>query len=223
MASYVKEKKSTSWGLIIVVLIIFWPVGLFLLYGKITGDKAAALKNSKVLNIMGWVFVALAIMYLLMAITGNLKTENGSSAVESFMMAFVFFGGGGTFLIYIAKKMKVNAEKFKKYIAIVINNNETSIDNIAAAAPSSYEQTKKDLQKMIDNGYFENAYIDVSKREIVLPNKNHVQTHSISNIQMNASVNEPQIKAVVCRNCGANNKIVEGQACECEYCGSILK
>ena len=223
MASYVKEKKSTSWGLIIVVLIIFWPVGLFLLYGKITGDKAAALKNSKVLNIMGWVFVALAIMYLLMAITGNLKTENGSSAVESFMMAFVFFGGGGTFLIYIAKKMKVNAEKFKKYIAIVINNNETSIDNIAAAAPSSYEQTKKDLQKMIDNGYFESAYIDVSKREIILPNKNPVHTHSISNIQMNSPVNEPPIKAVVCRNCGANNKVVEGQVCECEYCGSMLK
>ena len=73
-ASYVKEKKSTSWVIIIVVLIIFWPVGLFLLYRKITADKVAALKNSKVLNIMGWVFAALTIMYLLMAITRNLKT-----------------------------------------------------------------------------------------------------------------------------------------------------
>jgi len=223
MASYIKEKKSTSWGVIILVLIIFWPVGLFLLYRKMTGDKAAALKNSKALNIMGWVFVALAIIYFFMAITGNLETDKGSSVVEPIMIALVFFGGGGAFMIYTANKMKVNAEKCKKYIAIVINNNETSIDNIAAAVHSSYEQTTKDLQKMIDNGYFENAYIDVSKREIVLPNKNPVQTHSISNIQMNSPVNEPQIKAVVCRNCGANNKVVEGQVCECEYCGSMLK
>jgi hypothetical protein len=222
MESYVKEKKSTSWGVIILFLIIFWPVGLFLLYRKITGDKSAALKNSKVLNIMGWVFVALAIIYIFMAITGNLETDKGSSVVELIMIILVFFGGGGAFMIYTAKKMKVNAEKCKKYIAIVINNNETSIDNIAAAVPSSYEQTTKDLQKMINNGYFENAYIDVSKREIVLPNKNLVQTYPISNIK-NSPVNEPQIKAVACRNCGANNKVVEGQVCECEYCGSMLK
>lgn len=223
MTSYVKEKKSTSWGVIILVLIIFWPVGLFLLYRKITGDKAAALKNSKVLNIIGWVFVALAIIYIFMAISGDLKTDKGSSVLELIMIALVFFGGGGAFMIYTAKKMKVNAEKCKKYIAIVINNNETSIDNIAAAVHLGYEQTTKDLQKMIDNGYFENAYIDVSNREIVLPNKNPIQTHSISKIQRNPPVNQPQITAVVCRNCGANNKVVEGQVCECEYCGSMLK
>jgi hypothetical protein len=222
-ANNVQQKKSTSWGVIILLLIIFWPVGLFLLYRKITGDKTEALKNSKIFNIFGWVFIAFAVIYLFMVITGNAKTEGGSSAVGSLMVAFVFFGGGGAFMIYTAKKMKVNAERLKKYIAIVINNNETYIDNIAAAVPSSYEQTTKDLQKMIDNGYFENAYIDVSKREIVLPNKNPVQTHSISNIPMNSPVNEPQIKAVVCRNCGANNKVVEGQVCECEYCGSVLK
>lgn len=221
--NYVQQKKSTSWGVIILLLIIFWPVGLFLLYRKITDDKSAALKNSKVLNITGWIFVALSIIYFFMAITGNLKTDNGSSVVELIMIDLIFFGGGGAFMIYAAKNMKVNAEKLKKYITIVINNNETSIDNIAAAIPASYEQTTKDLQKMIDNGYFENAYIDVSNREIVLLNKSTVQTHSVSNIQMNSPVNDPQINAVVCKNCGANNKVVEGQVCECEYCGSMLK
>jgi hypothetical protein len=82
----------------------------------------------------------------------------------------VFYGGGGVFMIYIAKKMEINAEKLKKYIAIVINNNQTSIDIIAAAVP----------------------------------------------------VDEPQIKGSICRSCGANNKVVKGQICECEYCGSLL-
>lgn len=222
MENYVKEKKSTSWGVIILVLIFFWPVGLFLLYRKITGDKEAALKNSKVLNIIGGVFLAFAIIYLLMAITGNLKTRDGSSAVKSLITAFLFFGGGGTFMIYTAKKMKVNSERLKKYIAIVINNNETSIDNIAAAIPTSYDKAIKELQKMIDNNYFKNAYIDVSEREIVLPKKN-TQKETTSNIQRNSPINESEIKVVVCKNCGANNKVVEGQVCECEYCGSMLK
>ena len=112
MANYIQEKKTTSWGVIIVLLIIFWPVGLFLLYRKMTGDKVAALKNSKELNIMGWVFVALAIIYFFMAITGNLKTDKGSSVVELIIIILIFFGGGGAFMIYTANKMKVNAEKF---------------------------------------------------------------------------------------------------------------
>jgi hypothetical protein len=218
----IQEKKSTSWGVIILLLIFFWPVGLFLLYRKISGDKAAALKNSKILNILGWVFAASAVIYVIMAITGNVEINNGSSVVGTLIVGLVFYGGGGALMIYIAKKMEINAEKLKKYIAIVINNNQTSIDNIAAAVPVSYEEATKDLQKMIDTGYFENAYIDVSEREIVLTNKKKEQKYSSSNVQVDGTVDEPQIKGAICRSCGANNKVVKGQICECEYCGSLL-
>ena len=68
-----------------------------------------------------------------------------------------------------------------------------------------------------------NAYIDVSNRGIVLPNKNSVHANSTPNIQMDSHVNEAQVKVVFCTNCGANNKVVEGKVCECEYCGSLLK
>lgn len=218
-----QQKKSTSWGIIILALIIFWPVGLFLLYRKLSGDKVAALKNSKILNILGWVFAAFAVIYVIMAITGNIETKDGSSVVGPLIVALVFYGGGGAFMIATAKKMKINADKLKKYIEIVINNNQTSIDNIAAAVPVRYEEAMKDLQKMIDNGYFENAYIDVSEREIVLTNKKTEREYPTSNVQMDGHINKPQIKVVVCRSCGANNKVVKGQVSECEYCGSLLK
>lgn len=218
-----QQKKSTSWGVIILLLILFWPVGLFLLYRKLSGDKVAALKNSKILNILGWVFAACAVIYVLMAITGNVETKDGSSIVGPLIVALVFYGGGGAFMISTAKRMKINADKLKKYIEIVINNNQTSIDNIAAAVSVSYEEAMKDLQKMIDNGYFENAYIDISEREIVLTNKKMEQEYSTSKVQMDGHVNEPQTKVVACRSCGANNKVIKGQVSECEYCGSLLE
>lgn len=214
---------GTSWGIIILLLILFWPVGLYFLYKKVTGNKADALKNSKLLHNIGCVFVVFAFIYLLMILTGNATTEDDSSTAGSLYVAIAFFGGGGVFMIYTAKKIKANAEKSKKYIAIVVNNNKTAIDNIAAAIPTSYEQAVKDLQKMIDKGYFLNAYIDIAQREIVMPERRNTQlTEPQLYSQINV-VDQPEMKVVICKNCGGNNKIVDGTVCECEFCGSLLK
>jgi hypothetical protein len=213
------KPSSPSWAVVILLLIFFWPVGLFILYKKVTGDKTAALQNSKVLNTVGWVFAVFAVIYILMAVSGEMKASDA-------FCAFAFFGAGGALMIYGAKRMKKNAEKLKKYISIVINNNQTSIDNIAAAIPTDYEQAKKDLQKMIDNDYFQGAYIDTANREIVLPKRENSQSTNMSgnNIQHeNRDMGQLRFKVVICKNCGANNKIAEGKICECEYCGSPLQ
>jgi hypothetical protein len=211
--------KKTSSPVVILLLILFWPIGLYVLYKKVTGDKTSALKNSKTLNTVGWVFAAFSAIYLLMAISGGMPASDALSA-------FVFFGAGGALMIYGSNRMKKNAAKLKKYISVVINNNQTSIDNIAAAIPTDYEQAKNDLQKMIDSGYFQGAYIDASNREIVLPKRENSPSTNLSenNIQYeNKSMEQPRFKVVICKNCGANNTVAEGNLCECEYCGSPLQ
>lgn len=213
------NKTNQSWTVVILLLIFFWPVGLYLLYKKVTGDKTSALKNSKALSIVGWVFAVFSAIYLLMAISGDMKASDAISA-------FVFFGAGGALMIYGAKRMNKNAAKLKKYISIVINNNQTSIDNIAAAIPTDYEQAENDLQKMINNGYFQGAYIDKSNREIILPKKENSPSMNMpeNNIQYeNKNTEQPRFKVVNCKNCGANNTVAEGNLCECEYCGSPLQ
>ncbi len=114
--------------------------------------------------------------------------------------------------------MQIQGEKFKKYISIVINNKETSIDNITAYMNISCEEVVRDLQTMIDKGYFLNAYVDLSSREYEPINVNG--SSSLNEVQEE----KPKMKVVVCRNCGGNNTntILEGEVSECEFCGSPL-
>lgn len=206
-----ENKKSMSWAIVILVLIFFWPVGVYLLYRKVTGDRASALKNSKILRNVGFVFLGFAIIYIFMVISGQM---------DDAWTAAAFFGIGGGVLVYAAKRLKMTGEKFKKYINIVINNNQTSIDNIAAAIPISYDKAAKDLQEMINKGYFSNAYIDVSNREIILPS--HMKQQSERNGSLKNNNEQAKVKSVICKNCGGNNEVIEGQVCECEYCGSPI-
>lgn len=198
--------KSLSWGLIAICFIIFWPAGLFLLFRKLSVDKSALFKNSKTVEMISYALMGFGVIYLLMAF-------NGSS---TWLMA-IALGGGGVWVNMIARRMKSDGEKYKKYISIVVNQSQTSIDNIASMVGVSYETAVSDLTKMIDSGYFVGAYINESTREIV----------------MAAAVQQPEVlaqsntqtlyKVATCNSCGANNSVVVGRVAECEYCGSPVQ
>jgi len=198
-------KKSMSWGWLIFWLIIIWPVGIFFLFRKLTADKTAILKYSKIIAIVSYIIIFYGIISLIMTFEDT-----------SMLIGVVLFGGGGIWLLRISKKMKRKGQKYKKYIAIVINQSQTSIDYIASSIGESYEIAANDLQEMIDAGYFTNAYINEGSRIIVLSQDT---SHSV-NHSGNA---QAQTKVVACSSCGANNTIIAGQTIECEYCGSPLQ
>ena len=199
------DGKTTtgSWGLVIIMLIIFWPVGLYLLYKIITTDKTAAFKNSSTLNIIGWVLVAIGI------ITGIQICVGDTFDFSTLIINLVFFVGGGAIMIIKAQKMKETGKRYKKYIDIVANQRITSIDTIAAAIPTSYETAALALQEMIDIGYFSGGYIDATNRVLVMPDRD-------------GSFSESASKVIKCESCGANNTILAGHTVACEYCGSPL-
>jgi len=207
-----KEKKSMAWGWIIVWFILFWPLGALFLFRKLSRDKAAIMRDGKKVTIISFVLVGIGVLIYSMALEVD--------AAYFYMWALALVGGGvWTFLM--ARKMKVEGERYKKYISIVVNQGQTSIDNIASAVGVSYQAAAKDLQKMIDAGYFSGAYIDVTQREIVLARAAPPQG-SASYAQSAPSAVKVQERIVSCGSCGANNK-VKGQIGECEYCGSPLQ
>lgn len=204
--------KWLQWRVIIITFIFFWPLGIYFIWKRIDLDKKSQLNLGRNLIITGWVLTVLSIIYLIGAL------GDSTIAVGDMIFTVLLFGSSGVGLIVLGKKSKKNAEKIKKYIALVVNQEVTSIEDIATAVALPYEITKKDIQKMIDKEYFTGAYINESTKEIVLPN-NHKQGDEK---QEYINVNKPnaEMLVVTCKGCGANNKVTKGSVVECEFCGS---
>ncbi|MCR5254318.1 MAG: hypothetical protein K6D96_00170 [Acetatifactor sp.] len=207
-----KVKKSPSWVAIVLWFIFFWPVGVYLLIKKVTNDKSAAMHNSKVL-------LGIGIFFLFCAFVMITQLFDSSSDTSSTLSGVLFYGAGGGGLIYAAKRLKDTGERYKKFIDIVINQRQTTIDNIASQMGLGYDETVNGLQKMIDKGYFNGAYIDQGNHEIVLLNISNNQPMVNDHI---TNVNAQQ-RTVKCPNCGGNNIIYVGQVAECEFCGSPIE
>lgn len=215
------QKKSFSWGIIILLFILFFPVGIWMLVKKMTDEKYCYSKNGKSLKIFGWVLFGMGILYFIMGLTGELATEDGSSAVGRTVLLVILFCGGGLFAVFKGKQFVDRGAKFGRYVAIVNAGSDTSLDNIAAAYPTTYDNAAADLQQMIDAGYFLNAYIDLDKRELVMPATRSIKG-AVSNSSGNGMPADPKPRTVKCPNCGATNMIISGAINECEYCGSPL-
>jgi succinate dehydrogenase hydrophobic anchor subunit len=201
-----------SWPAIVIICILFWPLGIFLIWKRTTMDKKAAMNAGKSMSIIGWILLVLGFLILIGGLSEPVSDTSG------IIVDFIIFIGGGLALIILGAKRKKEAVRFKKYIDMVINQRITSIDNIAASFPTTYDIANKDLQKMIKKGFFMDAFINQSEREIVLP-------HEQQNIKNDQSqgYNAGEMQIVNCKSCGAHNKLVKGSVGECEYCGSPIK
>jgi|GEM_PF-429463 hypothetical protein len=195
---------NEEWVAIFVLLLVFWPVGLFMLVKKLSTDKSAAFGEVWVKAISTIGKILLAIGALLAAMT-NFRMDG----FFGYIPAVIFIGGGIT-LIYRAHKMRVDAHKYRKYISIVVNEGETSLSGIAQIVGLSPEATKKDLNTMFEKGFFQ-GHINVKEDRLVL-------THHGINGDKSSSL----IVVVRCDNCGADNKMISGSAHKCEYCRSLI-
>ena len=199
-----------SWPFIILICIVFWPVGLFLIWKRTTMDRKAALLSGISVYILGWICLAIVFLGLLVSLSEGFKSDD--------ITTIIFFFLAGVGLIALGKKLKNNAAVSKKYISIIVNDGVIDIDNIAAAIPTSYENAKKDLQEMIDKGFFEGAYLNEAERQIVLPKRHEKSSYNDSN-----GTEQIKMQVVTCNGCGAKNSIAVGTVGECEFCGSKIQ
>ncbi len=104
---------------------------------------------------------------------------------------------------------KHNARQ-REYFSMIDNHRILSIDQIASSMSVSYEQARKDINKMIEKGFFGNAHIDNMARLVVLP---------VKGVDINTKVTTTN---KICPSCGASNNVSSLGENKCEYCGTIL-
>ena len=201
--------RPTPWILIIIGFIVFWPIGFVLLFKRLAIDKRATINSGKTLFVVSFVMIAIGLIFF-------------ATSFYDGPWAIVFaaiFCGGGILINRIAKRIKNTGERYRKYIALIVNQAQYSINAIALAVGVEYRIAEKDLQKMIDTGYFTGAFIDMFQKTIVLAQPAWVQSaqSGIPHSNMGAEI------VVSCKSCGAINRARVGQIADCEYCDSPLR
>jgi hypothetical protein len=98
--------------------------------------------------------------------------------------------------------------RYKKYLAIIKDNDKLLIQQVADINNSNPRQVMNDLQNMIDSNYINDYYIDYKRGMLV---------------DKNFFPEKFDKKTVKCQACGATNEVVIGNASNyCMYCDSLI-
>ena len=86
---------------------------------------------------------------------------------------------------------------------------------IAEMTGETVENVRKNVNRMIEKGYFVNAYIDQSGR-IVLADREKMNDVVANNDDRKDFV------TITCPSCGGVNRLAKGQIGKCEFCGAYI-
>lgn len=208
---YSDEKKMQhTLPVIILAFLFFFPVGIILLYRRMTIYKKSSLNLHKVIKGFGILFILFAIA---MIFGESPSSPNYNATIRSFVFLLSF----GAFLLFWGFVSKNKSVRYKTYIVCILAELR-SIDSIANEFSLSYELVRADLIKMVRNNYFPGAYIDDKKREIVLPNTNLENKDTQTTKKEATTAIEEQ--NITCSNCGASFTVSTLGDAVCEYCGT---
>lgn len=218
------NRKRTSVFLIVLFLIVFFPVGLYLFFKRITEDKSEAIRYSKIFKGFGWTGIIITLM-LLYPVFGDGTKEELQESLATNLCCFGILIVLNVWFIRFGRKMKESGQRYILYNSM-IHNNRRNLDEITAAANIPKEAVVKELQDLIKEGYFQGVFIDNGVNEVLLPEsanallqKAPIHSQPVEKDTLNTS---QEIKAITCPNCGAKNECKEGTTTECEYCGSPI-
>ena len=207
-------KQGASWGVIIVLLVLFFPVGIGMALSKLHKEPENFVKNGKNVFITGIVFAALGLVYL--------------SGGKDTIAAFIIIGGLGAVMIWQGLSYKKLGQTYEKYRSVLVNSADGSIDNMASILGVNYDQAVADLSKMIAKGLLPDSYVNKDDRSFVSPMLQKTFGSFVPEIsypQGGATVTRsvPQVKTIKCPNCGGINTINIGDDNLCDFCGSPLE
>lgn len=125
-------------------------------------------KNEKKLNKMrlgksGWTVAGL-VMGVIFGMAAAGSTGSPEDMITFGCIAAISFAASGILKLINSRK----AKRIRAYEARINYKGNTSIDDLASNLGLSPEKVADDLQKMIVDGFFEEAYVDINNRLLVM-------------------------------------------------------
>jgi len=233
-----QQTQTFGWPIVIIFLILFWPIGIFLLLVKLSRDRSAQFGGGgAILKFIGFLLMAFGVLMLI-----------GSIAIEDTGMGFfllALFGLPGLWLFRRANTQKKQGLKYRRYIDLIVNREVRDVPALAQATGYSQQQVVTDVNHMISHGMLGRARLNLEIGRVQFPvqrpqprpqpRPQQPQTYrpqpsqnqpNRPTAQARPQAPQPQFKqfeprTIRCKACSANN-FVEQLPAQCEYCGSSL-
>lgn len=199
------KKIYQSWVIVILALIVFWPVGLILLYLKLRDNSKNKFTFSGITKI---VIGACSIFFALIGTAAEIDEPTGEVGV-TIVMVSIFLAIGIAFVYFGMKNIKDG--KIYEKIGNLINFQEVErVEEIARKLKITEEKTTEYISKAVALGFCNNE-IEYKNNKIVYKKK------------IEAEVEKKKHERIVkCECCGGINHISDTEANACEYCGMGL-
>lgn len=186
---------------IVAGLLLFWPVGLVQVLGRLKTDRSFYGAGGRLLRIAGWVLVVLFSLALF-------------SAIASLSVGRIFsctvFDAGGLALIWQGSRMEKTSARRRMLIRYIVNEQTSSLDTIASQARLPVNEVLDDVQRMMAIGFLPGFELDPVTRCISRPPPAAVLRPGAQTIAMTT---------FTCSGCGARNQVTARQGhIVCEFC-----
>jgi hypothetical protein len=234
-----QRNSGVSWTVVIIMMILFWPIGVFLLISKLANDRTASFgAGAGIVRFIGYILLFFGVIILLVTISEP-------DMVGASIFASLIFILPGLWLLKKGRQVRAKGNINRRYIDMIINNQVREIPDLAHRMGLPQSVVMDDVQRMINGGMLGRARLNRELRIIQFPKPKprteqptyqrpstpvrDVPTPSRQRPQDRpAPIQQPQHefkpfepKTIRCSSCSANN-FVESLPARCEYCGTSL-
>lgn len=195
----------TGWA-IVGALVIFWPVGLTLVFGRIKKDRSFHGAAARSMQIVGWILTVGFSLVLFIGLIGLQSESDKSVAVAGLAICLLSTVGGG---VLITKGLKLGrvVDRRRRLINLVVNEGCASVDSMASQLGCGVEEVAHSIRVMIADGFLPGFELDPDTRFV---------SRSLSSAAVSGRAS---LVHFTCAGCGAQNNISsEGGWAVCEFC-----
>ena len=226
-----QDTKPYSIGAIIVVMIFFWPVGVYMIIANVTASAAQLSQNSATagyinplarqkkitpkkftgLKVLGGILIGVGVICETVFLIVGLSKGFAATVVSLSVFFFVVFIACGVMLCCIAGAQAKKSRLMCRYVDIINNADNLSIASIGKQVGQNEARALKIIEQMLAQRYFPNCYIDREEMLFCFPRVENAEKFGY------------QTAVKTCPSCGAHNLLLVGVSAKCNHCGSPVK
>ena len=202
---------QTGWA-IVLGLLFCWPLGLLFAILRLGSDRSFHKFAARALAVAGYILLITCCLALV-GLIGNMSDADDAGNVAAAFLLTAFAAGG---IVLLKKGSMIVAGIKRRQVLInhIVNQQLTSIDDIASRIQKPAGEVLYDIQEMSRGGFLPGYQVDPQGRRVWRP----VQQPTVA---QGAAVSgkAPEMVQFTCTGCGARNQLQKnGPRVVCEYC-----